>query len=114
MRRVLQELELVRDQDNDLVSKCFANAFKEDLVGHFRINSTQRIVKQNNLGIRVDSSCQADSRFLASRDIDSSFANDCLHPFAQYLDISQQLRHLNRTFELGFVIRNTKQDVFLD
>ena len=51
------ELQLVRHQNHALVLQYPTNAVVEDIIRHVRIYSTQWIVKEIDISLRVDRSC---------------------------------------------------------
>lgn len=91
MRRVLEELELVRHKDHNLVFQSFSHALEVDLVCDLGVNCAQWIIQKHDLCIRVDSSSQTNSCLLPTRDVDSSFTNDSLNTISEDLDISREL-----------------------
>lgn len=96
---VHQELELVRDEHNELVLEEAFDAFIENVVGDLRVNCAQRVVQQIDVGLRVDCSGQADSGLLSSGNVDASLADDGVGAFAKVFDVFFELRGVNGDVE---------------
>ena len=111
---VLQELELVGHQNSHFVRQVVAQADLEDVLGYFGVHCAQGVVEEQNVGVRIHCSRQADSGLLTARNVDSSFSYPSIFFFVKDLHISAELAHVHDFPESLLVILETKKNIFLD
>lgn len=102
------------NKNYELVLQSTLNAVFKNVAGDLRVNCAQRIVKQIDVSLRVNSSGQTDPRLLSTRNIDASFSDYCFLPFLKLLDIMFKLGRLECFVEELFVVDFSEEDVVFD
>lgn len=98
----------------DFVAQVFCDTLIKDCTCNFWVDSTKRIVKQEDVSIRIDCSCQTNTSLLAARDIHTTLSNHCLITFGKLVHVLDKLTHLQGNLESLSVVIETEADVVSD
>ena len=101
-------------QNNKFVFQIASDAVSEDPIGNFRVNSTQRIIKQYNISIGINSPGQTDSGFLPTRHIRASLSNDSFKAIIKDFEVTGKLSKLNSLIHSFLIKRFSEHDILFD
>mmetsp|Transcript_7941 Transcript_7941/g.19783 ORF Transcript_7941/g.19783 Transcript_7941/m.19783 type:complete len:383 (+) Transcript_7941:2996-4144(+) len=102
---------LVRDHDSGLLRKAFQNALLEEILSNVSIHGGQRVVKDVDIRIRVNSARDRDTLPLPATQIVPLVADFGVVPIHKELDIGLECRQMNRSLVHIFVKWFSKEDV---
>ena len=77
----------------NFVAQVFCYTLVKDRTCNFWVDSTQRVIKQENISIRIDCSCQTDPSLLATRDIHATLSNHRLITLCKLVHVLDKLAH---------------------
>lgn len=86
----------------------------ENFTRNFWVHCAERVVKKEDISIRVYGSRKADSSFLAARDIDSTLAHNSVFSSSEHVHVFVQLADPYCNLEALFIIVEPEADIVLD
>jgi len=94
--------------------QCSLDTIVEDGVGHMGVHSTEGVIQEDDVCIRIDSTSQADPSLLSSTNIDSSFSDSSVGSFGEKVDVFSKLRCLESALETFFIEFTAEGNVILE
>ena len=98
-------------QDDSLVSEKATKTVLKDTLPNSRFDSAEWIIQKVAIYIRIASSGQGDPGSLATRNVESTFADDSLKALGQLAEIRPEVTSVNHLLEANRVLWKAKENV---
>ena len=101
----------MRHQQHSLLSQHPSQAKRKQILPHVRIDGTEGVIQEINVGIAVAGSSQGDAGSLSSRNIHSPLPDLGVESIHQLLEVWFELAHSHHFREALLVQREPKEDI---
>ena len=102
--RLSQELELMSNQDDALLSQGCLNGLLKDSIGDCRVHCGERVIQQVDVSVLVDGARQTNPSLLTARDVDTALPNHSVPAVRELLIVAHKLGRFHRLAEATFSI----------